>query len=258
MPSIHPSAIVHPEAELGEKVRIGPYTVIGREVRVGEGTEIGAQVVIEGPTTIGRNCRIFPFASLGQVPQDLKFHGERTELIIGDNNVLREFVTFHRGTSGGGGKTVVGNNSFFMAYAHVAHDCRIGNDVIMANAATLAGHVLIDDHSSVGAFSGIHQYCRVGKYGFIGGYSVITKDVLPYSKTVGNRARCYGPNPVGLRRKGFSTEAIEEIHHAFRLLLQSKLNTRQAVEAMEKELPASEHISYFIDFIRHSPRGIIK
>lgn len=258
MSAIHPSAIIHPEAELGDNVSIGPYTVIGRDVRVGAGTEIAAQVVIEGPTTIGKDCRIFPFASLGQVPQDLKFHGERTELIIGNNNVFREFVTFHRGTSGGGGKTVVGDDNFFMAYTHVAHDCRIGSHIIMGNAATLAGHVFVDDHSSVGAFSGIHQFCRVGKYGFIGGYSVITKDVLPYSKTVGNRPQCYGPNSMGLRRKGFSNAAIEEIHHAFRLLLQSKLNTRQAVEAIEKELPTSEHIAYFLDFIRHSPRGIIK
>lgn len=258
MSAIHPSAIIHPEAELGDNVSIGPYTVIGRDVRVGAGTEIAAQVVIEGPTTIGRNCKIFPFASLGQVPQDLKFHGERTELIIGNNNVFREFVTFHRGTSGGGGKTVVGDDNFFMAYTHVAHDCRIGSHIIMGNAATLAGHVFVDDHSSVGAFSGIHQFCRVGKHGFIGGYSVITKDVLPYSKTVGNRPQCYGPNSIGLRRKGFSNAAIEEIHHAFRLLLQSKLNTRQAVEAIEKELSASEHIAYLLDFIRHSPRGIIK
>lgn len=258
MSAIHPSAIIHPESELGDNVSIGPYTVIGRDVRVGAGTEIAAQVVIEGPTTIGRDCKIFPFASLGQVPQDLKFHGERTELIIGNNNVFREFVTFHRGTSGGGGKTVVGDDNFFMAYTHVAHDCRIGSHIIMGNAATLAGHVFVDDHSSVGAFSGIHQFCRVGKYGFIGGYSVITKDVLPYSKTVGNRPQCYGPNSIGLRRKGFSNVAIEEIHHAFRLLLQSKLNTRQAVDAIEKELSASEHIIYFLDFIRHSPRGIIK
>ena len=180
-------------------------------------------------------------------------------MIIGNSNVFREFVTFHRGTSGGGGQTVVGDDNFFMAYTHVAHDCKIGSDIIMGNAATLAGHVFVDDHSSVGAFSGIHQFCRVGKYGFIGGYSVITKDVLPYSKTVGNRPHCYGPNSIGLRRKGFSTEAIEEIHHAFRLL--------SAVEAEhpagggrhregDSRLPNTSPIS--LDFIRHSPRGIIK
>jgi UDP-N-acetylglucosamine acyltransferase len=214
--------------------------------------------VIEGPVKIGKNCRFFPFASIGQVPQDLKFHGERTELLIGDNNVFREFVTFHRGTTGGGGKTVVGNNNFFMAYTHVAHDCIIGNSVILANAATLAGHVTVEDFSHVGAFSGIHQFCRVGKHGFIGGYSVITKDVLPFSKTVGNRARCYGVNSLGLRRKGFDTARIGEIRHAFRLLLQSKLNTSQALEVIEKELPKTEDILMLVDFIHQSTRGIIK
>lgn len=258
MSSIHPSAIIHSEAKLAKDVSVGPYTVIGSGVQVGSGTEIGAHVVLEGPTTIGRNCKIFPFASIGQVPQDLKFHGERSDLIIGDENVFREFVTFHRGTTGGGGRTVVGNHNFFLAYTHVAHDCKIGNHVLMANAATLAGHVTVEDYTQVGAFSGIHQFCRVGKYGFIGGYSVITKDVLPYSKTVGNRAKCYGPNFIGLRRKEFSSDAIHQIHHAFRLLIQSKLNTRQALEAIEKEITGSEPVSYLVDFIHHSVRGIIK
>jgi UDP-N-acetylglucosamine acyltransferase len=258
MTDIHSSAIIHREAILEEGVRVGPYSVIGAGVHIGSGSDIGANVVIEGPTRLGRNCKVFPFASLGQIPQDLKFHGERTELVIGDGNVFREFVTFHKGTSGGGGRTEVGNDNFFMAYTHVAHDCRIGNNVIMANAATLAGHVTVDDHALVGAFSGIHQFCRVGRYGFIGGYSVITKDVLPFSKTVGNRARCYGVNTVGLRRKGFNDETIQRIRHAFRLLLQSKLNTKQALEAIGHEIPAGEHVSYLVDFIHQSARGIIK
>ena len=257
-PAVHSTAVIHPDADVAEDVKIGPYSVIGTGVRIGKGSEIASHVVIDGPTTIGRNCRLFSFSSLGQVPQDLKFHGERSELIVGDNNVFREFVTFHRGTEGGGGRTIVGNNNFFMAYTHVAHDCRIGNFIIMANAATLAGHVTLEDHSLIGAFSGIHQFCRVGQYGFIGGYSVITKDVLPYSKTVGNRAHCYGMNAVGLRRKGFDAEKLGTIKHAFRLLLQSKLNTRQALEAMEKDFPQIEEITYLIDFIRTSPRGIIK
>ncbi len=258
MPHIHPSAVIHPEAELSKDVTVGPFSVIGAGVRIDSGTEISPHVVIEGPTTIGKNCRIFAYASIGQVPQDLKFHGEQSELIIGDNNVFREFVTFHRGTAGGGGKTIIGNNNFFMAYTHVAHDCKIGNSVIMANAATLAGHIAVEDHSQIGAFSGVHQFCRVGKFGYVGGYSVITKDVLPYSMTVGNRARCYGLNTVGLRRKGFTNEKIRQIKHAFRLLLQSKLNTKQALEAIEKEVPHIEEIKYLLDFIHSSARGIIK
>jgi UDP-N-acetylglucosamine acyltransferase len=214
--------------------------------------------VIEGPTTIGNGCTFFPYASIGQIPQDLKFRGEHSELIIGNQNVFREFVTFHRGTAGGGAKTVLGNNNFFMAYAHVAHDCTIGNSIIMANAATLAGHVELQDHSTIGAFSGIHQHCRVGKYGFIGGYSVITKDVLPYSKTVGNRAHCYGINSVGLRRKGFDSSKINRIRQAFRLLLQSHLNTSQAVDAISREVTESEEILYLLEFIKNSKRGIIK
>jgi UDP-N-acetylglucosamine acyltransferase len=260
MISQHPTAVIHPQADLDTDVRVGAYSVIGPDVRIGAGTEISSNVVIEGPCVIGRSCRFFPFAAIGQIPQDLKFHGERSELIIGDNNVFREFVTFHRGTEGGGKKTVIGNDNFFMAYAHVAHDCLIGNDVIMANAATLAGHVTVDDHSFVGAFSGIHQFCRVGKYGFIGGYSVITKDVLPYSRTVGDRSNvhCYGINSVGLRRKNFASEKIRLLRSCFRLLLRSKLNTTQAIEAIEKELPPSEEIAYLIDFIKTSARGIIK
>lgn len=258
MPDIHPTAIVHPDAELGQNVSVGPYSIVGADVKIGDGTIIKSHVVIAGPTVIGRNCRFFPFGSIGEIPQDLKFRGEHSKLIIGDDNVFRESVTFHRGTTGGGAKTVVGNNNLFMAYTHVAHDCYIGNFVIMANAATLAGHVSIEDHTHVGAFSGIHQYCRVGKHGFIGGYSVITKDVLPYSKTVGNRARCYGVNSIGLRRKGLAPTTIDRIRHAFRLLLQSHMNTSQAVEAIFKEKPLTEEISYLLQFIRESKRGIIK
>jgi UDP-N-acetylglucosamine acyltransferase len=258
MSSIHSTAVIHPEADVAEGVRIGAYSVIGPGVRIDSDTEVASHVVIEGPTTIGKNCRFFPFSSIGQIPQDLKFHGERSELIIGDNNVFREFVTFHRGTAGGGKRTIVGNDGFFMAYTHVAHDCVIGNHVIMGNAATLAGHVTVEDHSSVGAFSGIHQFCRVGRYGFVGGYSVITKDVLPFSKTVGNRAHCYGLNPIGLRRKGFDEAKIKVIKKAFRLLLQSRLNTRQALEAISHEVDQIDEITYLVDFIRTSTRGIIK
>ncbi len=256
--SIHATALIHPEAQLEEGVQVGPYSIIGAGVRIGRNTDIGSHVVIDGPTTIGAACRFYPFSSVGQIPQDLKFHGEFSELIIGDNNVFREFVTLHRGTEGGGRKTVIGNGNYFMAYAHVAHDCRIGNSVIMANAATLAGHVSVDDDSIVGAFSGIHQFCRVGKHGFIGGYSVITKDVLPYSKTVGNRAQCYGMNHVGLRRKGFTDDQIQTLHQCFRLLLQSKLNTSQALEAIREQVSQIPEVVYLVEFIKSSRRGIIK
>ena len=257
MSSVHPTAIVHPEAKL-DHVKVGAYSVIGAAVQIGAGTEVGAHVVIEGPIRIGKDCKIFPYASMGHIPQDLKFHGEHSELIIGDGNVFREFVTIHRGTEGGGRQTIIGSNNYFMAYAHVAHDCRIGDSVIMANAATLAGHVIVEDHSVVGAFSGIHQFCRVGKYGFVGGYSVITKDVLPYSKTVGNRAHCYGINKVGLQRKGFSAETLQTIKHAYRLLFQAKLNTTQALEAIEREVPHTPEVDYLVNFIKTSRRGIIK
>jgi UDP-N-acetylglucosamine acyltransferase len=258
MKDIHSTAIIHPEAELEDDIRVGPYSIISAGVRIGKGTEVGSHVVIEGSTKIGSNNRFFSFGSIGQIPQDLKFHGERTELVIGNNNVFRESVTIHRGTQGGGGKTIIGNDNFFMVAAHVAHDCKIADFVIMANAATLAGHVTIEERATVGAFSGIHQHCRVGKHAFIGGYSVITKDVLPFSKTVGNRAHCYGTNPVGLRRRGFSPETLAVIKQAFRLLLQSKLNTSQAIEAMERDVPHNPEIVYLIDFIRSSKRGIIK
>lgn len=256
--TIHSTALIHPEAQLDEGVQVGAYSIIGAGVRIGSNTDIGSHVVIDGPTTIGRECRFFPFASVGQIPQDLKFHGEHSELIIGDNNVFREFVTLHRGTEGGGRQTTIGTGNFIMAYSHVAHDCHIGNSVIMANAATLAGHVTVEDESIVGAFSGIHQFCRVGKHGFIGGYSVITKDVLPYSKTVGNRAQCYGINHLGLHRKGFSSETLHTLHQCFRLLLQSKLNTSQALEKISAEIPQIPEVVYLVDFIRASHRGIIK
>jgi UDP-N-acetylglucosamine acyltransferase len=258
MREIHPSAVIHPQAEIANDVAIGPYSVIGAGVQIDSGVEVASHVVIEGPCRIGKNCRFFPFASIGQIPQDLKFHGEKSEVIIGDQNTFREFVTIHRGTEGGGRKTVIGTNNFFMAYVHVAHDCRIGNSVIMANGATLAGHVAVEDHAVIGAFSGVHQFCRVGTHGFVGGYSVITKDVLPFSKSVGNRARCYGINTVGLQRKGFSQEAIRTIKHAFRLLFQSKLNTSQALEAIQKEVPHSKEVDLLAEFIRTSKRGITK
>lgn len=255
---IHPTAIVSPEAELGADVIIGPYCRIGDRVTIGDGCRFDSHVIVEGPTAIGENNHFFPFGTIGLQPQDLKFRGEETFLKIGSHNVFREYVNIQRGTQGGGGHTVIGNHNFLMVYVHVAHDCFIGSHVIMANAATLAGHVTIEDHAAIGAFSGVHQFCRVGTHGYVGGYSVITKDVLPYSRTVSERnTQAFGVNTIGLERKGFTPEQIQKIKAAFRLLLQSKLNTTQAVEAIQAEIQSPE-VQVLLDFIKTSTRGVIK
>ncbi len=254
---VDPSARVAHGAELAEGVRIGPYSVIGPRVRIGAGSVIESHVVIEGDTELGEGNHVFSFASLGRVPQDLKYRGERTFLQIGRHNTIREAVTVHLGTAGGGGVTALGDGNLLMAYAHVAHDCRVGNATILANGATLAGHVLVDDHATVGAYSGVHQFCRVGCHSFIGGFSVITKDVLPFSKTVGNRACIYGLNVLGLRRRGFSAERIAALRHAYRTLLQSRLNTTEAVARLEAEGPHTPEARTLVEFIRGSSRGVI-
>jgi UDP-N-acetylglucosamine acyltransferase len=255
---IHPTAVVSPEAELASDIMIGPYCRIGSRVKVGNGCRFESHVVVEGPSTIGDNNQFYPFATIGLQPQDLKFKGEETFLSIGNHNVFREYVNIHRGTKGGGGHTRIGDHNFLMAFVHVGHDSTLGNHIILANAATLAGHVVIEDHATVGAFSGVHQFCRVGTHGYVGGYSVVTKDVLPYSKTVSERGtRAYGPNILGLERQGFSTKQIQDIKAAFRLLLQSKLNTTQAVEAIKANLHSPE-VQVIVDFIETADRGVIK
>lgn len=255
---IHSTAIVSPEAKIGTNVCIGPYCRIGDRVTIGNDCRFESHVVVEGPTAIGDDNQFYPFGTIGLQPQDLKFKGEETFLTIGNHNIFREYVNVHRGTKGGGGHTRIGDYNFLMAYAHVGHDSTLGNHIIMANAATLAGHVTIEDHATVGAFSGVHQYCRVGMHGYVGGYSVITKDVLPYSKTVSERnTHSYGPNIIGLERKGFTPEQIQNIKAAFRLLLQSKLNTSQAVEAIRAKLQSPE-VRVILDFIEAAERGVIK
>jgi len=255
---IHPTAIVSPEAELGNEVYVGPYCRIAERVKIGDRCRFDSHVVLEGPTEIGTDNRFFPFCVIGVQPQDLKFKGEDTRLTIGSHNVFREYVNIHRGTKGGGGHTKIGDHNFLMVNVHVAHDCIIGNHVIMANAATLAGHVLISDHASIGAYSGVHQYCKVGEHGYVGGYSVITKDVLPYSRTVSERnTQAYGVNTIGLERKGFTPEQIHTIGAAFRLLLRSKLNTSQALEAIRREKVTPE-VKVILDFLETSERGVIK
>ena len=255
---IHSTAIISPAARLGKKCFIGPYVVIGDQVELGEGVRIDAHCVIDGRTSIGDETHIFPFVSIGLPPQDLKFAGEQTTTEIGRRNRIREFVTIHRGTRGGGAITKTGDDCFFMAQAHVAHDCLIGNGVIMANAATLAGHVIVEDGANIGAYSGVHQFCRIGREAYVGGYSVVVKDALPFALTVGNHAKCYGLNKVGMRRRGYSAETLDALHHAFHLLLSSKLNTTQAIARIRTEIQNIPQVDEVIRFIESSTRGVVK
>ena len=255
---IHPNAIVGPGARIGEGCYIGPFVTIGDQVEIADHVRIDSHCVIDGRTRIGTKTHLYPFVSIGLPPQDLKFAGEETETQIGSRTRIREFVTIHRGTKGGGGLTRIGDDCFLMAQAHVAHDCLIGNGVIMANAATLAGHVTIDDGANVGAYSGVHQFCRVGREAYIGGYSVVVKDALPFALTVGNHAKCYGLNKVGVRRRGYSRETIAALHHAFHLLLSSKLNTTQAIEQIRSEIKNTPEVTELVEFVESSKRGVVK
>lgn len=254
---VDPSARVAPGAVLGPGVQIGPYCVVGPQVRLGARTVLVSHAVVDGDTTLGVGNRVFPFASIGLAPQDLKYRGEASRVLIGDRNAFREFVTIHRGTEGGGGVTRIGSDNLFMTQCHVAHDCQVADNTVFANAATLAGHVEVQDWAIIGAFSGVHQFCRVGTHSFVGGYTVVTKDVLPYSKTVGNRARIYGINVVGLTRRGFSREAVAAIRRAYRVLLQSRLNTSAALARLEADGPRGPEARLLIEFIRASRRGVI-
>lgn len=255
---IHPTSIVSPNASIGEDCHVGPYSIIGDNVVIGDRTRIESHCVIEGKTEVGQDNHIFPFVSIGLAPQDLKFKGEPTATEIGSNNQIREFVTIHRGTEGGGGVTRIGSGNLLMAQAHVAHDCQVGSEIIMANAATLAGHVEVGDKSNIGAYSGVHQFCKIGREAFIGGYSVIVKDALPFAISQGNHARCFGLNKVGLRRRGYSKETLEKLHRAYHLLLSSKLNTSQAVEKIKEEISGCAEVDYLISFIESSTRGVVK
>ena len=254
---IHETAIIAPTAHLGEGVHVGPFSTVGEDVVLGDGVRLDSHVVVDGRTTIGDQTRIFPFVSIGLEPQDLKYAGEPTATKIGERNTIREFVTIHRGTSGGGGVTRIGDDNLFMAQAHVAHDCQIGNEVIMANGATLAGHVEIADRANIGAYSGVHQFCRVGLESFVGGYSVVVKDAPPFATIQGNHAKCYGLNHVGMRRRGYSKEAIQNLNHAYHLLLSAKLNTTQALERIREEITGSAEVDLLVDFIETSKRGVV-
>jgi UDP-N-acetylglucosamine acyltransferase len=255
---LHPQAHIDPSARLGKGVRVGPFAVIGPGVEIGDGTEVGAGAQIQGPARIGRENRIFPQACIGFEPQDLKFRGEEVFLEIGDRNQFREFTTVHRGTSKGGAVTRIGSDGLFMAYAHIAHDCQVGDRVIFANNATLAGHVEVHDDATISAFTAVHQFCRVGRHAYVGGFSVVTMDALPFVKTVGQKPACYGLNRIGLQRKGVEAESLRRLDEAVRILVRSRLNTAQALERLRAELAGDPQVDYLIDFVETAKRGVHK
>jgi UDP-N-acetylglucosamine acyltransferase len=255
---IHSTAIIHPRAEIAPGVKIGPYSLVGENVQIGKGTVIESHVVVEGWTQIGERCRLFPFVSVGAAPQAVRYRGEPTRLTIGQENIIREFVTINRGTVEGEGETVLGNGNFIMAYSHIAHDCRIGNRVILANASTLAGHIQVEDFAIVGGLVAIHQFVRVGCYAIIGGASAIPKDVPPYMIAAGNRARLFGLNNVGLKRHNFAEPTLAALKQAYRILFRSHLPLHKALYRVEKEIPELPEIRHLIDFIKKSKRGICR
>jgi len=256
--TIHPTAIVDPNAVLADGVVVEPYAIIDGHVEIGRDCLIGPHSRITGWTTIGAGNRFESHCSIGAPPQDLKYAGEKTMLEIGDGNTFREFVTIHRGTPGGGGITTIADSNLFMAYAHVAHDCHVGSQTIFANAATLAGHVEVQDHATVGAFSAIHQFSRVGQYAFLGGFTAANKDCLPFMNTTGGRpARCYGPNTIGLERKGFSEESRKALKQLWRYLRSSKMTTTEALEKARAELAGQPEVDIVLEFIDGSERGVV-
>lgn len=255
----HPTAVVHPQAKLAGSVTVGAFTVIGEGIELGEDCEVMSHVVLGGSTHMGRGNRIFPYASIGLESQDLKYRGEATRVEIGDHNTVREFVTIHRGTAEGDGVTRIGNHNLLMAYAHIAHDCRLGDRIIMGNGASLAGHVEIGDHATVGPFCLIQQFTRIGTYSFLGAGTIVNRDILPYSKSTAPRPiEVLGANRIGLERRGLSKGDMEELDKAFRLLCRSKLNTTQALEAIEAQNFQSAHVRALVDFVRTAERGVAK
>ncbi|HKV95020.1 MAG TPA: acyl-ACP--UDP-N-acetylglucosamine O-acyltransferase [Candidatus Angelobacter sp.] len=256
---IHPTAIIDSTARVPGSCSIGPYCILGADVELGENCELMSHVVIHGPAKIGAHNRFFPFCAIGIEPQDVTYKGEKTRVEIGDHNVVREYVTINRGTAKGGGTTRVGSNTLLMAYSHIGHDSSIGDHAMLVNGATLAGHVTVEEWAVVGALCPVHQFVRIGAHSYIGGGTVVTKDVLPFSKCVTPRhTQAYGLNAVGLERRGFSKERIRKIHHAFRVLLNSRLNTTQAVEKLSSEGDQGEDVAMLLRFIAAAERGIIK
>jgi UDP-N-acetylglucosamine acyltransferase len=257
--SIHPTAIVDPLARIAEDAEIGPFCIVGAEVEIGRGNRLMAHNYLEGPTWIGEDNTFFPYSTIGVASQDMKYRGERAETRIGNRNRIREFVTIHRGTAGGGALTRIGSDNLLMTYSHVAHDVRIGDHVILGNSVGLAGHVVIDDWADVAPFSGVHQFCRIGRHAFVGPYSIVKQDILPYSLTSHKpELAVFGANAIGLDRRGFDKASIEALQTTFRLLTRAQLNTSQAVERIRAEVPACPEVDEVLEFIRASERGFVK
>jgi len=255
---IHPTAIVHPRATIAPGVKIGAYSLIGENVRLGKDTVIDSHVVVEGWTEVGERCHLFPFVSIGTAPQHMRYQGEPTRVTIGNENVIREFVTIHRATVEGGGNTTLGHGNFIMAYSHIAHDCKVGNQVIMANASTLAGHIAVEDFAIVGGLVAIHQFVRVGCYAIIGGASGVPKDIPPYMCAAGNRAKLFGLNTVGLKRHRFSEATLFALKQAYRILFRSHLILNKAIEKVETDVPRLPEITHLLDFLKSSKRGVCR
>jgi len=255
---IHTTAIVDKEASIDEDVAIGPFCIIGSGVKIGKGARLLSNVLVEGKTEIGEGCQIYPFASIGFPPQDIKYRGEETGVKIGSNNIIREYVTIHRASVGGDGVTTIGNSNFLLAYVHIAHDCRIGNNVVLVNLATLAGHVVVEDYAYVGGMVAIHQFTRIGSHAMVGGFSGIGQDIPPYTMASGPRAKLFGLNTVGLKRHGFSDTTIAELKKAYKILFREKRTLKDAIKKVQAELPYTDEIKTLIEFIEKNKRGICR
>lgn len=255
---IHPTAIISPKAEIEEDTFVGPFCIIQDGAHIKRGSKLISNVIIEGNTEIGENCTIYPFTSIGLPPQDLKYRGEATGVKIGNNNTIREYITLHRASVGGDGLTTLGDNNFLMAYVHIAHDCKIGNSVIMANVATLAGHVVVEDHAYIGGLSAVHQFARIGSYAMVGGFSGVAQDIPPYMTASGPRAKLFGLNTIGLKRHGFSDSTINELKKAYKILFREKRTLKDAIKKIQEDLPYTDEIKHLIDFIQKNKRGICR
>jgi UDP-N-acetylglucosamine acyltransferase len=255
---IHPAAIIETNVEIDEETFIGPFCIIRGGVYIKKGTKLISNIIIEGNTEIGENCTVYPFTSIGLPPQDLKYKGEKTGVKIGDNNIIREYTTIHRASVGGDGTTIIGDNNFLMAYVHVAHDCKIGNSVTMANVATLAGHVLIEDYAIIGGLVAIHQFTRIGAYAMVGGFSGVNQDIPPYMISSGTPAKLFGLNTIGLKRQGFPDQTINELKKAYKILFREKRTLKDAIKKIQEDLPYTDEIKYLIEFIQKNKRGICR
>jgi UDP-N-acetylglucosamine acyltransferase len=255
---IHPTAIIDSGVEIEEEVSIGPFCILREGVHIKKGSRLVSNVIIEGKTEIGENCTVYPFTSIGLPPQDLKYQGEKTGVKIGNNNIIREYITIHRASVGGDGVTVIGDNNFLMAYVHIAHDCKIGSHVIMANVATLAGHVIVEDYAYIGGLVAVHQFTRIGAYSMVGGFSGIGQDIPPYMTASGARAKLFGINIIGLKRYGFSDTTINELKKAYKILFREKRTLKDAIKKIQEDLPYTDEIKHLIEFIQKNKRGICR